>query len=288
MKGKLTLIPLLKREEKTIMKEKTMNTNKRIQTVFLGRLLRIVAVVAIAAAAIPQVAPQISVNAAPAVVEALESVDVAPTSPQLTAVDPLAWAMFGDVIPARPFLYSVDEVGITITRFNDNQVVGTWPWPTDVIYTVLPDGSFTGLVPPAVWEPVGMTVSYPTETEIANRVKEIPDLTPPWTFVYVVMAHSGYQWQSSSGHRDTLVPSTDPDQRVGAAPPDQRERPLVLVEKRLCRSGGSAHRGRDPRPRRGPAGLRPLDRKCLCRQHAVQFSAHGPHFVRVRDRSNFP
>ena len=42
-----------------------------------------------------------------------------------------------------------------------------------------------------------MTVSYPTEGEIANRVKEIPDLTPPWTFVYVVMAHSGYEWASN-------------------------------------------------------------------------------------------
>ena len=192
-----------------------MKTNKRIQTKFLGWLLRIVAVVAVVAAAIPQYAAQADVTA----VEEQGSVNVAPASPTLTAVDPLAWAMFGDVLPARPFLYSVDATGITITRFNDNQVVGTWPWPTDVIYTVLPDGSFTGLTPPTAWEPVAMTVSYPTEAEIANRVKEIPDLTPPWTFVYVVMAHSGYEWQSnpnldllqSLNVRDTLVPSMNPD-----------------------------------------------------------------------------
>ena len=61
-----------------------------------------------------------------------------------------------------------------------------------------------------MWEPVAMIVSYPTDAEIANRVKEIPDLTPPWTFVYVVMAHSGYEWQSSGGSlRDTLVPMTN-------------------------------------------------------------------------------
>jgi len=140
---------------------------------------------------------------------ALDPFGVAPASPTLTAVDPLAWGMYGDVLPARPFLYSVDATGITITRFNDNQVVGTWPWPTDVIYTVTPDGSFMGLTPP-VWEPVAMMVSAPTDAEVANRVKEIPDLTPPWTFVYVVMAHSGYRWESSTGSlRDTLEPTTD-------------------------------------------------------------------------------
>ena len=196
MKRKLTLIPLLKGEEKTIMKEVTMKTNKRIQTRFLGWLLRIVAVVAIAAAAIPQVAPQTSVNAAPAAVSAVGSVDLGDSSAQLTAVDPMAWAMFGDVMPARPFLYSVDADGITITRFNDNMVVGTWSWPTK-LWIELPDGSIKEIDEPEGdigWgEPVGMTVSYPTETDIANRVKEIPDLTPPWTFVYVVMPHSGYE-----------------------------------------------------------------------------------------------
>jgi DNA-binding beta-propeller fold protein YncE len=143
--------------------------------------------------------------------EALGSVNVTPTRPQLTAVDPMAWGISGDVMPARPFLYSVDQNGITITRFNDNAVVGTWPWPTDVIYTVLPNGGFTDLTPPAEWEPVAMLVSYPTEMELANRVKEIPDLTPPPTYVYVVMAHSGYEWHSISGYRDTIEISTNSD-----------------------------------------------------------------------------
>jgi len=144
------------------------------------------------------------------------SLSVAPASPTLTAVDPLAWGMFGDVLPARPFLYSVDGTGITITRFNDNAVVGTWPWP-DTLWIELPDGSITEIPKPTGgWEPVGMAVSYPTEAEIANRVKEIPDLTPPWTFVYVVMAHSGYEWDSNLtppfpqtlNVRDSLVPMT--------------------------------------------------------------------------------
>jgi len=133
-------------------------------------------------------------------------IDVDPVRPVLTAVDPLAWNMFGDVLPARPFLYSVDAGGITITRFNDNEVVGTWSWPESV-WVETPDGSIMEIFEPEDgWgEPVGMTVSYPTEAEIGNRVKEIPDLTPPWTFVYVVMPHSGMEWASSDGTiRDTL------------------------------------------------------------------------------------
>jgi len=146
------------------------------------------------------------------------TINVAPVNPTLTAVDPTAWAISGDVLPARPFLYSVDQNGITITRFNNNEVVGTWPWPESV-WIELPDGSITEIPKPADgWEPVGMTVSYPTEEELANRVKEIPDLTPPFTFVYVVMAHSGFEWKSnpnpvllqSPNVRDTLVPSTNP------------------------------------------------------------------------------
>ena len=144
-------------------------------------------------------------------------IDVAPAGPTLTAVDPLAWNMYGDVLPARPFLYSVDAEGITITRFNDNAVVGTWPWPESV-WIEKPDGTIMEIdEPTGGWgEPVGMVVSYPTEAEIANRVKEIPDLTPPWTFVYVVMPHSGWEWASnpdsalkqSPNVRDTLVPMT--------------------------------------------------------------------------------
>jgi DNA-binding beta-propeller fold protein YncE len=193
--------------------EEKMKTNKRIKTRVLGWLLRIMAVVVLVAPLIGP--PQLTqtARAAPTGVSAVGSVDLTGySSPSLTAVDPLAWGISGDVMPARPFLYSVDANGITITRFNDNQVVGTWPWPTNVIYTVLPDGSFEGLTPPTQWEPVAMTVSYPTEAELANRVKEIPDLTPPWTFVYVVMAHSGYQWGSSDGSlRDTLATSTSED-----------------------------------------------------------------------------
>jgi len=201
-------------------KEKEMKTNKRFQTGFLGWLLRIVAVVAIAAAVIPQVAPQGIVNAEVTAVEAVDTVEFTDFSPQLTAVDPLAWGMFGDVLPTRPFLYSVNAEGITITRFNDNKVVGYWPWPTS-LWIELPDGSITEIFAPEDgWgEPVGMAVSYPTEAEIANRVKEIPDLTPPWTFVYVVMPHSGWEWDSdpdsdlkqSPNVRDTLVPMTSAD-----------------------------------------------------------------------------
>ena len=146
------------------------------------------------------------------------SVNVAPSNPKLTAVDPMVYAVNTDVMPARPFLYTVDGIGITITRFNDNKIVGKWLWPTDVIYTVLPNGSFTGLTPPAKWEPVAMMVSYPTLTDFANRgmtgttvAKPIPDLTPPFTFVYVVMAHSGYAWRSSGGSfRDEIVPNANP------------------------------------------------------------------------------
>ncbi len=139
------------------------------------------------------------------------------SNPVLTAVDPYAYPVSTNVMPARPFLYTVDGKGITITRFNDNKVVGTWEWPKppNVIYTVLPDGGFRGLPPPAVWEPVAMTVSYPTEKEFANRgmtgttvLKPIPDLTPPPTYVYVVMAYSGQEWHSGSGQRDTIVPMT--------------------------------------------------------------------------------
>jgi hypothetical protein len=191
-----------------------MKANKRIHTRILGWLLRIVAVAILVAPLISPSPHAQTVRAAPAAVMAVGTVDVAPASPTLTAVDPLAWGMFGDVLPARPFLYSVDANGITITRFNDNQVVGTWPWP-ETLWIELPDGSIMEILKPAGgWEPVGMTVSYPTETEIANRVKEIPDLTPPWTFVYVVMAHSGYEWKSnpnsdlrqSPNVRDSLAP----------------------------------------------------------------------------------
>lgn len=139
------------------------------------------------------------------------SKNLAPSNPQLTAVDPLVYAPPSEVIPPRPFLYTVDKNGLTITRFNDNMVVGTFAWPAQ-IYVVQPDGSWAQVPAPAGgWEPAGMTVSAPTEAEIGNRVKPIPDLTPPPTYVYVVMARSGYEWNASTGSlRDKLVPSTNP------------------------------------------------------------------------------
>ncbi len=152
------------------------------------------------------------VHAAPPTYEVKDpSVNVAPATPQLTAADPLVYGVQGDVIPVRPFLYSVDKTGLTITRFNDNAVVGTWPWPATIFIT-LPDGGKTEIpAPTGGWEPVAMTVSYPTALEFGNRLKEIPDLTPPFTYVYVVMARSGYRWISSGGSlRDTLESSTDP------------------------------------------------------------------------------
>ena len=84
------------------------------------------------------------VNAAPAAVGAMGTVNVSPASPKLTAVDPLAWSMFGDVLPARPFLYSVDQNGITITRFNDNQVVGTCRGPRTSSTPLCPTGRLRG------------------------------------------------------------------------------------------------------------------------------------------------
>jgi hypothetical protein len=79
-----------------------MKTNKRIQTVFLGWLLRTVVVVALVAPLIGPPALVQTARAAPAAVESQGTIDVAPASPKLTAVDPLAWSMFGDVLPARP------------------------------------------------------------------------------------------------------------------------------------------------------------------------------------------
>ncbi len=208
-----------------------MNTSK-YRVKYLLAVVALAVVYLVAASAIPQYGAQGSVHAAPAAVEAMGSVDVTPASPQLTAVDPLAWGMFGDVLPARPFLYSVDENGITITRFNDNKVVGTWPWP-ESLWIELPDGTITEIFEPAGgWgDPVGMAVSYPTEVEIANRVKEIPDLTPPWTFVYVVMPHSGYEWASdpdsdllqSPNVRDTLVKQVPPN-------PDNESSLLIQID----------------------------------------------------------
>jgi len=84
---------------------------------------------------------------------------------KLTAVDPLVYAAPSQVIPPRPFLYTVDQNGLTITRFNDNMVVsqaptgapvvGTIPWPKE-IYVIQADGSWKLVSAPAGgWETRG-------------------------------------------------------------------------------------------------------------------------------------
>ena len=140
--------------------------------------------------------------------------DLAPYSPRLTAVDPYANAGGVDSLkPARPFWYSVDTQGLTILQLDSNKVMYrvTWPASFDVVQ---PDGEFVTIgAPSAGWEPVGMTVSYPTEEALASSSE-----TPP-TYVYVVMAHSGYEWGSnpnppdlrSRNLRDTLAPATSPE-----------------------------------------------------------------------------
>ncbi len=144
----------------------------------------------------------------------LSSVVLAPSTPQLTAVDPYANpANPSDPLkPARPYWYSADQSGLKILRLTDNSVVYTVPWP-QTIDIAQPDGSYlTVNAPPGGWEPVGMIVSYPTEEQLASNSET------PVTNVYVVMAHSGYEWQSNSAPpdlrdpnlRDTLVVSTDP------------------------------------------------------------------------------
>jgi putative Ig domain-containing protein/Ig-like domain-containing protein len=153
-------------------------------------------------------------HAAPPQYSGQRSVNLAPSNPQLTAVDPYANAVSTDTLkPARPFWYSVDKNGLTILRMNDNMVVYRVVWPTTTIPIVQPNGEFVDVpVPASGWEPVGMTVSYPTEEALASSSE-----TPP-TYVYVVMAHSGLEWRSNpapplgqdSGVRDMLVTSTTP------------------------------------------------------------------------------
>ena len=74
--------------------------------------------------------------------------------------------------------------------------------------------------------------------------------------------------------RDTLVTSAaNPDTESSLLLQINVSDPSFSTRNDPTAPSESAHRGRDPRPRRGPAGLRPLDRKCLCRQHAVHVSA---------------
>jgi hypothetical protein len=151
-----------------------------------------------------------------------ESVNLAPSTPQFTVVDPFANGLTpsNPLKPARPFWYSVDKDGLTIMGLRTettgalmvggppihvvkNEVVGYVKWP-DAISITQPDGEVP--TDPTVtadhdkfawrdtvggWEPVGITVSYPTEEALASNSE-----TPP-TYVYVVMRHSGYEWQST-------------------------------------------------------------------------------------------
>jgi hypothetical protein len=140
------------------------------------------------------------------------SVSLAPARPQLTAVDPYANAASPSTLkPARPFWYSVDKEGLTIMRLYSNTVVYRVPWPT-TIDIVQPDGEYENVAMTVPWEPVGMVVSYPTEEQLASNSET------PSTYVYVVMARSGYEWQSEAAPpagrdpnvRDKLVPTSNP------------------------------------------------------------------------------
>jgi len=174
-----------------------------------------------------------------------ETVNLAPSTPEFTAVDPFRNGLTpsNPLKPARPFWYTVDRYGLTIVGLRtettgplmvggppinvvENQVVGYVPWP-DAIPIAQPDGE----VPTdptvtadhdkfawrdavgGVWEPVGIVVSYPTDEALASNSET------PATYVYVVMKHSGYEWQSTpqaelpAGRdpnlRDKIVPQAD-------------------------------------------------------------------------------
>jgi hypothetical protein len=173
------------------------------------------------------------------------TVSLAPSTPELTAIDPFRNGLTpsNPLKPPRPFWYSVDKNGLTIMGLRtettgalmvggppinvvENHVVGYVPWP-DAIPMAQPDGE----VPTdptvtadhakfawrnevgGVWEPVGIVVSYPTDEALASNSET------PATFVYVVMKHSGYEWQSTpqadlpAGRdpnlRDKIVPQAD-------------------------------------------------------------------------------
>jgi len=152
-----------------------------------------------------------AVTAAPPITVVLQS------SPQLTAVDPYSNAVSSadGLKPARPFWYAVDQSGLTILRMGDNKVVYTIPWPQQ-LQLALPTGDgpdfMTINAPPAGWQPVSMVVTYPTEEQLASTSET------PATYVFVVMAHSGYEWKSNPAPpagqdlnvRDMIVASTNP------------------------------------------------------------------------------
>ncbi len=151
------------------------------------------------------------------------TVSLSTSNPQLTVVDPFANGLTpsNPLKPPRPFWYVVDKNGLTIVGLRtektgalmvggppidvkENEVVGYVPWP-DAIPITQPDGE----VPTdpsiaadhnkfawraevgGIWEPVGITISYPTDEALASNSE-----TPP-TYIYVVMKHSGREWQST-------------------------------------------------------------------------------------------
>jgi hypothetical protein len=182
-----------------------------------------------------------SVHAAPPPQYTVQGiVNLAPSTPQLTAVDPFANGLtpVNPLKPKRPFWYVADKNGLTIMGLRTertgalmvggppidvvkDQVVGYVPWP-NAISIAQPDGEVPvdptvdpdkfAYRPAAGWEPVGITVSYPTDEALASNSET------PATYVYVVMKHSGYEWRSETNLpagrdpylRDKIVAQPDP------------------------------------------------------------------------------
>ncbi len=130
------------------------------------------------------------------------TVDLAPSSPALTAVDPYANpATPNPLNPSRPYWYSADAKGLTILELADNTVMKTIPWPATV-ELAQPNGEKLN-VPAPTWKPVALMVPYPSLEAIGPEA-----VTRGAVQAFVVMAHSGYEWQSSDGRfRDKIAPA---------------------------------------------------------------------------------
>lgn len=166
----------------------------------------------VTSAPLPQYVAQASVASTPSA-----------SGPLLTAVDPYANAVSSadGLKPARPFWYAVDRDGLSIFRLDDNTLVYrvTWPAQVDVALPV-GEGAFQTISKPtAGWDPVGMLVTYPTEEQLASTSET------PSTYVFVVMAHSGYQWASNPAPPDLRDPNLR-DEMVPASP--ETESSLLL------------------------------------------------------------
>lgn len=173
-----------------------------VVTALGGALLTVPVMATSAQASVPQYSLQTNVT------QAAET--------RLTAVDPYANAASSPdgLKPARPFWYSADKDGLTILRVDDNRVVYRIPYPA-TYDLALPEGDDfqSATAPSSGWQPVGITVSYPTEEQLASNSET------PATNVFLVMKHSGYEWQSDAnppalrdpGQRDTIVPASSLD-----------------------------------------------------------------------------